>query len=218
MNVASHVAFEGDKDTQEAEWTKIARRAIASFPPGSSGGPSGLRPVHLSECCRKLGEGAPLAHALGQFAQVALTPAFPAPMREILCASSLIPLRKKDGGLRPIAVGDTIRRVVGKCLLSLGAVQAELASLQPRQCGVGVRNAAEMVGMGLQRFVQSRASAGDHDYAVLQVDVRNAFNSMSRDAIPRGCMAKVPSAYNWLRFCYGGPSPLFCQGRLFCTS
>jgi hypothetical protein len=40
-------------------------------------------------------------------------------MREVLCASSLIPLQKKDGGLRPIAVGDTIRRVVGKCLLSL---------------------------------------------------------------------------------------------------
>jgi hypothetical protein len=139
-------------------------------------------------------------------------------MREVLCASSLIPLQKKDGGLRPIAVGDTIRRVVGKCLLSLGAVQMELASLQPRQCGVGVRNAAEMVGMGLQRFVQSREAAGDRTYAVLQVDVKNAFNSISRDAVLRGCMAKVPSAYNWLRFCYGGPSPLFCQGRLFCMS
>ena len=216
--VASNVALEGDKDAQDAEWTKIARRAIASFPPGSAGGPSGLRPVHLSECCRKMGQGAALAHALGQFARVALQQAFPAPMREILCASSLIPLQKKDGGLRPIAVGDTIRRVVGKCLLSHGAVQMELASLQPRQCGVGVRNAAEMVGMGLQRFVESRAAAGDRDYAVLQVDVRNAFNSISRDALLRGCMAKVPSAYNWLRFCYGGPSPLFCQGRRFCES
>jgi hypothetical protein len=27
-------------------------------------------------------------------------------------------------------------------------VQMEVASLQPRQCGVGVRNATEMVGMG----------------------------------------------------------------------
>jgi len=75
-----------------------------------------------------------------------------------------------------------------------------------------------MVGRGLQRFVQSRSAAGDNDYVVLQVDMRNAFNSVSRDAILRGCMAKVPSAYNWLRFCYGGASPLFCQGRLFCHS
>ena len=216
--IASNAAFDGDRDAQDAEWTKVARRAISSFPPGSARGPSGLRPVHLSECCRKMGQGAPLAHALGQFARVALGQAFPAPMREVLCASSLIPLRKKDGGLRPIAVGDTIRRVVGKCLLSHGAVQMELASLRPRQCGVGVRNAAEMVGMGLQRFVESRSGEGDRDFAVLQVDVRNAFNSISRDAILRGCMAKVPSAYNWLRFCYGGPSPLFCQGRRFCES
>ena len=72
--------------------------------------------------------------------------------------------------------------------------------------------------MGLQRYVQSQAAADLHDYALLQVDVCNAFNSVSRDAILRGCMAKVPSAYNWLRFCYGGPSPLFCQWRRFCES
>ncbi len=34
----------------------------------------------------------------------------------------------------------------------------------------------------------------------------------------RGCLAKVPMAFNWLRFCNNGPSPLFCQGRQFCES
>ena len=218
VEVVSNVAIEGDEDAEVAEWTKRAQEAITSFPPGSAGGPSGLRPVHLRECCRKPSHGLQLAHALGQLARIAARQAFPAPMSEVLCASSLIPLQKKDGGLRPIAVGDTIRRVLGKCLLSLAAVKKELSSLQPRQCGVGVRNAAEMVGMGLQRYVQSREAAGDRDYVVLQVDVKNAFNSMSRDAILRGCMAKAPSVYNWLRFCYGKPSPLFCQGRLLCMS
>jgi hypothetical protein len=75
-----------------------------------------------------------------------------------------------------------------------------------------------MVGMGLQRLVQSRHASGANDYVVLQVDMRNAFNSISRDAVLRGCLAKVPSAYNWLRFCYGGASPLYCQGRLLCDS
>ena len=58
-----------------------------------------------------------MVRALGAFAEVALTTAFPENVRRVLCASSLIPLRKKDGGVRPIAVGDTHRRVVGKCLL-----------------------------------------------------------------------------------------------------
>ena len=51
-----------------------------------------------------------------------------------------------------------------------------------------------------------------------KVDMRNTFNSISRDAVLRGCLAKVPTAYNWLRFCYGGGSPLLCQGRLLCVS
>ena len=135
-----------------------------------------------------------------------------------LCASSLIPLSKKDGGVRPIAVGETLRRIVGKCLLRLEAVKEEVACLQPRQCGVGVQNAAEMVGMGLQRLVQAKHVESDTEYVVLQVDVSNAFNSISRDAVLRGCLAKVPTAYNWMRFCYNGPSPLYCQGRQFCAS
>ena len=55
-----------------------------------------------------------------------------------------------------------------------------------------MKNAVEMVGMGLQRLVQSRTASAASDYVVLQVDMRNAFNSVSRDAVLRGCMAKVP--------------------------
>ncbi len=88
-----------------------------------------------------------------------------------MCASSLIPLSKKDGGVRPIAVGETLRRNVGKCLLRLEAVKEEVACLQPCQRGVGVQNAADMVGMGLQRLVQAKQIEGDTDYVVLQVDV-----------------------------------------------
>ena len=91
-------------------------------------------------------------------------------MREVLCLLPHPP-PKKGWGFRPIAVGDTIRCVVGQCLVSHRAVQMELASLRPRQCGGGVRNAAEMVGMGLQRFVESRTGARDRDFALLQVDV-----------------------------------------------
>jgi hypothetical protein len=66
--------------------------------------------------------------ALGTFSEVAITHTFPTGVREVLCASSLIPLSKKDGGVRPIAVGGTLRRIVGKCLLRLEAVKEEVAS------------------------------------------------------------------------------------------
>jgi len=90
VDVKSNVAIEEDKDEEEATWTKRAYEAITSFPPGSAGGPSGLRPSHLSECCQKQGQGAPLAQALGQFVRTALFRAFPTAMREVSCASTFL--------------------------------------------------------------------------------------------------------------------------------
>ncbi len=42
--------------------------AVSSFPPSLC-----LRPVHLKECFRKLGEGSSLVQALGTFCEVALS-------------------------------------------------------------------------------------------------------------------------------------------------
>ncbi len=39
--------------------------------------------------------------------------------------------------------------------------------------------------MGLQLLVQAKQVEGDTDYVVLQVDVTNAFNSISRDAVAK---------------------------------
>ena len=61
MSIASSLAGPvTEEDDGESEWARKAWSAITSFPPGSAGGPSGLRPIRLSECCRKLGSGSPL--------------------------------------------------------------------------------------------------------------------------------------------------------------
>jgi len=69
-------------------------------------------------------------------------------MSEWLCASNLIAINKKDRGIRPIAVGDTLRQFVGMALLRIPDIKEQVSSLHPRQCGVGVPFACEMVGMG----------------------------------------------------------------------
>ena len=43
----------------------------------------------------------------------------PAEVHPIFGGASLIALRKKDGGVRPIAVGLTLRRLVAKCHLRM---------------------------------------------------------------------------------------------------
>ena len=136
-------------------------------------------------------------------------------MAESLCAANLIPINKKDGGIRPIAVGDTIRRVVGKVLLRMDTVTTQLEVLAPRQCGVGVPYATEMVGMGMQRIADTMPN---EPWVALQVDMRNAFNCIDRVAVLEGCKNKAPSMYNWMAWCYRKRSPLFCQGDLIAWS
>ena len=133
-----------------------------------------------------------------------------------LCAAKLIPLRKKDGSVRPIAVGETLRRIVGKALLKTPEVAQAVRSLMPRQVRVGVPNATELIGMGIQRIVDSSDPKGD--WVILQVDVQNAYNTLSRTAILEGCATKVSGAYNWMAFSYAQHVPLYCQGQLLCWS
>ena len=79
-----------------------------------------------------------------------------------------------------------------------------------------MRGATEMVGMGLQRFIAARRN--DPNWVVLTIDMSNAFNTIKRDAILQGCAKHMPVAYNWLRSCYQGHSPLYCQGKAVLSS
>ena len=61
-------------------------------------------------------------------------------------AAKLIPLRKKAEGVRPIAIGEIFRRLVGKCLLSKVSENV-ICKLQPIQMGVGIRGACELINI-----------------------------------------------------------------------
>lgn len=76
---------------------------------------------------------------------------------------------------------------------------------------MGVPNACEMVGMGLQQYVD--ANPTDGDWVMLKVDVTNAFNTVAREAVLSGAEKHFPAAFNWLRFCYAQQCPLYCQGQ-----
>ena len=216
-DLPDHLPTSLTEGEEGCEWGALAWRAVTSFSPGSAPGPSGLRPGHLKDCLGKAGKGSALQAALGKFAQTGIEHGLQGGARAVLCAANLIPLRKKDNlSVRPIAVGETLRRMVGKCLLATELLKEQLHALQPRQCGVAVQGATELVGMGLQRFVDARRD--DSDWVILMVDVSNAFNTIDRHAILRGCAKYTPVAYNWLHSCYQGHSPLFCQGKLLLKS
>ena len=153
--------------------------AALSFPKGSAAGPSGMRPEHLKSILKNTSPA--LANktlaALTKVTNAMAAGKVPAQVRPFLCGARLIAGKKKDNSLRPIAVGNLLRRIVAKCFSSALAQQAA-AALAPNQLGVGVRGGAEAIAHAVVEAVKA-----DPSRWVLQVDLVNAFNGVDRGVV-----------------------------------
>ena len=115
-------------------------------------------------------------------------------------------LNKPDGGLRPIAIGETIRRLVSKCCCWATTDQAQklFGSLQ---VGVATRGGSEAVVHAVRKLA---AEFGDDpDRIMLKVDFSNAFNMVDRTEMLKQTHEKLPGIYKWTEFCYAQPAHLF---------
>jgi hypothetical protein len=128
--------------------------------------------------------------------------------RDLFCGARLIPLAKKPSGVRPIAVGETLRRLSAKCLV--GRYQpAAVETLFPIQLGVGVRGATEAIIHKAKEWLHSRIPA---DHAMMLLDFSNAFNSLDRSAMLRAIADRCPHFLPYAAYCYGAPTPLLGPG------
>ena len=107
--------------------------------------------------------------------------------------------------IRPIAVGETIRRLTGKCMCALVKDKAS-EFFQPLQLGVACHAGAEKVAHALRRCIDEHWM--DKDFVVLKVDMRNAFNIVSRQAVLDECATFFPELLPWVSWCYGPSSAM----------
>ena len=111
----------------------------------------------------------------------------------------LTPLRKFDGGVRPIAVGETLRRLVAAVALKRCAPKATRL-MKPHQFGVSSKNGSETV------IHATRACTDQHrhntEFALLQFDLENAFNKVCRCFL-REINRHLHEIAPWDRYCYG---------------
>ena len=164
--------------------------ALKTFPPGSSGGPLLLMPAHIPRS----------SHPDARVCKL------PSETRELLCSARLFPLSKPAGGVRPIAVGEVLRRLAAKVLTA--RYQANVvARLAPLQVGVGLPGAAEALAHRVRQW-SATATSGS---ALMTLDFRNAFNSLDRTAMLRAIARYCPEFVPHATFCYGpailGPCP-----------
>jgi len=189
------------------------RSMLENTLPASSPGGSGLSFDHLRELTRSETVTQPhqgLTAALARFADCFASSPMPPAAASGLAGAPLTPLRKEVTDVRPIAVGETLRRLTGKLLKNRAREKAGTL-LAPRQLGVSVSGGAEALIHSLHRLHTEFGKQSE--VAILQVDFANAFNLISRRAMFCAVRTHFPELLQYVETCYGDNTDpvLWCQ-------
>ena len=149
--------------------------AILNFPAGSAGGPDGLKPGHLKHLIGAAEAGNRLLESLTKLVNFVLNNQIPEDIRPIFFGANLCALSKKCGGVRPIAVGNTLRRLVTKA--GFKPVSQELgAFFRPNQLGYASKGGSEAAAHAARHYLLSNRQ----NNVLLKLDMSNMFNCLQR--------------------------------------
>ena len=189
---------------------------LQSFPKGSAAGPPGLRIQHLLDAA-SIPLPTSICSSFRDLVNLLSSGKAPNSVSNFLAGGSLTALNKIKPGclpdVRPIAVGEALRRLTEKCLCSLIKYKAS-EFFQPLQFGVACASGSEKVVHGLRACMDKHWE--DDDFAVVKVDMRNAFNLVSRQVILDECALHFPDLLPWATWCYAAHPLLWHpMGRIF---
>ncbi|KAJ9439545.1 hypothetical protein DIPPA_03336, partial [Diplonema papillatum] len=152
----------------------IVIKTLRALPRGTAPGPSGLSAQHLLDL---VSPGSPIrAPLVAVIARIA-TGSLPDEARPHGFGARLVALEKKDGGLRPIACGEVLRRMAAKILARDKSVVQAVKPILERcgQTGVGMKSGADAMVCAM-RCVGEAYRRDGQGRGILKVDLQNAFN------------------------------------------
>ena len=178
------------------------KKAIKSFKKGTAPGPDGMRPEHLKEALAAVAQNrsSRFQSVLAALVNLLASGGVPEEVAPYLGGANMFAAKKKDGGYRPIAVGNTIRRLVSKCIAYAVAARAA-AFLRPYQFGVGVRGGCEGI-IHATRILQGDEEVPDGSKWLVQVDLQNAFNLVDRSKMFEEVRRHMPDISHWVESIY----------------
>ena len=160
-----------DPNAAEEVPARTLAKGLRKAPRRSGPGPSGSRPTHWQACQHSPGAMTALGQVVGRIASGQVPPRAAGG----LALTTLTPLRKKNGRLRPVAAGDALRRLTAKALARAHAKPVADA-VGAAQFGVGTPGGAEALSHAVPVEAGRRPGA-----AFVALDTRNAFPSLDRD-------------------------------------
>ena len=99
-------------------------------------------------------------------------------------------MRKKNGGIRPVVVGNVFRRLAAK--VGFNAVSRAVShELLPIQLGVSVKGGVQAAVHAVRTFITNNIDSNDHK-VIVELDLMNAFNSVRRDHVLQTCLYRTP--------------------------
>ena len=124
-----------------------------------------------------------------------LSGAAPPQVRPILFGANLIALRKPGGGVRPIAIRNTLRRIVAKAVSFL-MFDSFGDKLRPIQLGCGTKAGCEAAIHASRTFLYNASK--ERPRVLLKLDYQNAFNSLWRDRLLAVIKEEFPHLYPFI--------------------
>ena len=182
---------------------EAVKKAVASFPAGSAGGPDGLSPLHLKVLLGNKVAGPDLLKALTSFTNLVLSGLCPCSVTNIFFGGRLLALDKKSGGIRPIVIGFALRRLASKLANSFGLSRIS-KYLSPRQVGAGIAGGCEAAVHASRRYLENLQEGK----VLIKLDFSNAFNSLHRGEMLRAALERVPELYPFIFSAYSSSSSL----------
>ena len=163
--------------------------AIKASAPGSAAGLDGLRPLHLMQLVAKstAEAGQRLLTALTELCNAVIAGELPAHVTQAFFGASLTAIRKKDGGIRLVAVGSIYRRLASKIIMAKRMASALTLELQPVQFFVDVRMGCEAAVHAVRDYtdaLQAPQSSPGHRKKISAIRCDHAVYSPSPRRFP----------------------------------
>ncbi|OXA39608.1 hypothetical protein Fcan01_25760 [Folsomia candida] len=179
-------------------------KAISTFPPGSAGGLDGMRPQILKDLlgCTHGEEGDGLVEAIASFVNHVHNGGVPDIFCPLFYGASLTALKKKSGGIRPIADSNVLCfSALDVDFLPNNLWQVVSSQQRTELCRGLTQWHCHSLGVG----VKGGAEIGAHTARVYL----NAFNEIRRDTLLNVVRERFPSIFPFVSQCYANPSSLF---------
>ena len=171
------------------------RETIRSFSGSIGGGVDGLKPIHLQDLISNQAAeaGNRLIISLTSLVNTFLNGQISDFARIQFFSANLTALGKKDGGIRPIAVGNILRRLASK-VANHFAFHKVSNLLRPVQLGVSVKNACEAAVHSARIITKQHSSKAGHPNRI-QLHMTRYSSAKMLDRLPRDFQTSVFSAW-----------------------